>query len=437
MISPPFVTALALIKLFGRRGLITYGILNLNVNPYGWQGIVLLQIIGNLSVAIMMLNNSFDKIDNRLILASLDLGASPWQTFKSIVLPNVYSGILSVIFTLFTINLADFSTPIIIGGKFKVLATEAYKLIFATGNLSQGSAMSVLMLIPAVISFFFYSRFMNQINNTNNVGKQIGNISYKFNLPLIINIFVKLITFAFFSIMILKYANIFITAFANTSSGKIEFTLKFFKLLRSDLILAFIRSIIYSICAGIIASILGVLFSYYNYKKNFRLKTFDFFTSLPYVIPGTFFGLGYVIAFNNKPFMLTGTAIIIILNLAFRQMSVATKTANALFPTIDSKLETAAQDLGASKLKILITITLPIIKPALITSFIQTFTASMTSVGAIIFLISPGKNVISVEMFKAIQSGGYELGSILALMILFITIIVNYSAVYIMKRGEN
>jgi iron(III) transport system permease protein len=41
MVSPPFVSSLALITLFGRRGFITSNLLGLSVNPYGWPGIVL------------------------------------------------------------------------------------------------------------------------------------------------------------------------------------------------------------------------------------------------------------------------------------------------------------------------------------------------------------------------------------------------------------
>ena len=73
MISPPFVSALALIMLFGRRGLITHGILGLSVNPYGWQGIVLLQVIGTLSFASIMLIGAFENVDVRQIMASRDL----------------------------------------------------------------------------------------------------------------------------------------------------------------------------------------------------------------------------------------------------------------------------------------------------------------------------------------------------------------------------
>ena len=144
MISPPFVSALAYIFLFGRRGLITHQLLGLSVNPYGWHGIVILQMIGSISFASLMLLPSFDHMDQRLVLASRDLGASPEKTLFSVILPLVRPGILSVLFTLFTMNLADFGTPIVIGGNFKVLATEAYTQVISTANLGRASTLSII-----------------------------------------------------------------------------------------------------------------------------------------------------------------------------------------------------------------------------------------------------------------------------------------------------
>ena len=51
MISPPFISSLGLLTLFGRRGLISYGLLGLTLNPYGWHGIVLLQSLGGIGRA--------------------------------------------------------------------------------------------------------------------------------------------------------------------------------------------------------------------------------------------------------------------------------------------------------------------------------------------------------------------------------------------------
>ena len=110
------------------------------------------------------------------------------------------------------------------------------------------------------------------------------------------------------------------------------------------------------------------------------MTVIEFISSLPYIIPGTFFGLGYVAAFSKPPFLLSGTAIIIISNIAFRQVSIANKAANSSFSIIDSKIEFAAKDLGASHVQSLFGIIIPILKPVILNCFITIFTTSMTAV---------------------------------------------------------
>ena len=435
MISPPFVSALALIMLFGRRGLITHTLLGLSVNPYGWQGIVLLQTIGHISFASIMLISTLDSIDRRQILASRDLGASPMETLINIILPASFPGIMSVLFLQFTMNLADFGTPIIIGGKFKVLATEAYMTIFSAIDLGKAAAISVLLIPPAVIAFYFYRRNMAKTDNSAEGVKSVGGENYEFNLPPIIKFLLSLVTVTFFILMFLKYANIFLSAVSINNSGKLVFTLRHFYEVKLEYMAPLYRSIVLAVSSGIISSVLGILLSYYiNRRKIPMMKYMEFIASLPYIIPGIFFGLGYILAFKNKPLLLTGTTAIVILNCTFRHISVANKAANAAFTTIDMKIEDAARDLGASRIRILNSIIFPLLKPAFLSSFINTFTACMTTVGAIIFLVSPRNLVSSIVMFKQISDGQYGLGAVMASFLIIITVSVNLIAIKLLRR---
>ena len=70
----------------------------------------------------------------------------------------------------------------------------------------------------------------------------------------------------------------------------------------------------------------------------------EFVSALPYIIPGIFFGLGYIVGFNKEPLLLTGTTTIVILNSTFRHISVANKATNAAFTTIDTRIEDASRD---------------------------------------------------------------------------------------------
>lgn len=429
MISPPFVGSLAFIMLFGRRGIITHGLLGLSINPYGWWGIVIMQTIGEISFASIMLIGIIKNIDNRLILASRDLGSSPFKTIKNIILPLSMPGVLATLFILFTKSLSDFGTPIIIGGNFNVLATEAYLTVVGRANLPKAAAMSVILIIPALIAFYFYRKSMKKSIGLSGGSKSSSNNKIDFNISNPIKIILGIITWGFIGIILIQYISIFISAITNRATGKLSFTMQYIKAFKGTNITSFIRSIVYALIAGFFASLIGILLSYYIEKRKlWGMKYIEFIASLPYIIPGTFFGLGYILAFNNEPISITGTASIVILNCIFRQISVGSKSASAMFSSIDDNLETVAKDLGTPKLMIITDIILPLVKPAFLSSFINTVTSTMTTVGAIIFLISPGANLATVEMFNAIKNGNYGLGSVIACLIIIVTFIINILA---------
>ena len=437
MVSPPFVFGLSFITLFGRRGFITYRLLGLKLNPYGWQGIVILQIIGELSFAAFLLVESLKKIDGRLINASRSLGASQWETIKRIIIPFSFTGIISVFFILFTKNLADFGTPIIIGGNYSTLATEAYLTVIGRGDLSKASAMTTLLVLPALFLFYFYRKSLEKGKKFYITGKggEIFNISLK--PPLLLKIFLTVISIIFVVIMFLQYSSIFLSGFYNYTINGFEFTLEYLNLFKLGKYSTFIRSIYYSLIAGFVSASIGIIISYFTERKNIRaMKFIEFLSSLPYIIPGTFFGLGYILAFNKSPIMLTGTAAIVVLNCTFRQISIGSKAGNSIFSKIDINLEKAAQDLGAPKTRIMFDIIFPLVKPAFMVAFINGFTTTMTTTGAIIFLISPGASVATVEMFNTIRDGDYGLASIIAIFIIIVTFFINILAIKFTKNRD-
>ena len=397
---------------------------------------MILQMIGSISFASPMLLPSFDHMDQRLVLASRDLGASPEKTLFSVILPLVRPGILSVLFTLFTMNLADFGTPIVIGGNFKVLATEAYTQVISTANLGRASAISILMVPAAAVAFYFYYQSPKRMSpqgdgperHGRGTGLYIDGSSGWSRMDR---------DRMFFLVMALKYGNIFLSAFSNTASGSLTFTLDYFGKLPRSQWNSFGHSLVYSAVAAAVSAFLGILLSYYTHRRKIAgMRTAEFFALLPYIIPGTFFGLGYVAAFSHPPMYIRGTSAIIILNLVFRQISLTNKSANAMFSGIDRKIEDAARDLGASRLEVLFGVILPLLKTTFATGFISIFTSCMTSVGAIIFPISPGKNVASAELFQSIENGRYGVASVQAVPIILVTVGINMAFMSLTKRRE-
>ena len=76
MVSPPFVSSLAYIQLYGRRGWITYRLLRLSLNPYNRWGVILMQSISFVPLNAMFLSGILEKLDEGSLRSARDLGAS-------------------------------------------------------------------------------------------------------------------------------------------------------------------------------------------------------------------------------------------------------------------------------------------------------------------------------------------------------------------------
>ncbi|WP_026895266.1 ABC transporter permease [Clostridiisalibacter paucivorans] len=438
MISPPFVSSLAYITLFGRRGFIIHNILGLTMNTYGWQGIVAMQSLGFTSLSALILVGVINGIDKNFIKSSLDLGASSSYTVRKIVLPLMKPGILVVALLTFVRSLSDFGTPTIIGGAFNVLATQAYLDVIAYADLNAASAISVLIFVPAIIAFLFYRVFMARTNMASTNALVGFTEEDEMTIDDFLGKFIKIITYFFLTIMLLQYISIFVSAFTKYRSGNMYFSLENIQNMRIYSGKSFLRSILYALIAAIGGSLIGSLIAYYLEIRRIKImKGIDFIATIPYIIPGTFFGIGYILAFNDYPLELTGTALIVIFNVLFKQLPMSTKINSAVLSQINPQIEQAAKDLGGQDFFVLKDIIIPMSRSALLVSFINNFTATMTTIGSIIFLIYPGKKLATIEMFDAIQSGNYGVGSAIAVTIILITLAVNITFSKFVLEGKN
>lgn len=426
MISPPFVSSLAYINLFGRRGFITHDILGLTLNTYGWYGIVIMQTLSHISLNSIILFGVIKGIDKNIINASLDCGAGVNYTIRKVIIPMMKSGIVVAALLTFVRCLSDFGTPMIIGGSFNTLATQIYLEIIAYADFSRAAAMNVLLFIPSIMVFIIYRFYLKKANSSYEGNTKNSSMDMVFKFNGFLGNFIKGITYLFIIVMLLQYFSIFLSAITEYRKGTIYFSLANILKLKNYSISSFKRSIVYSLIAGIVGSFIGILTAYYTDRRKIRgMKTIDFIATLPYIIPGTFFGIGYIFAFKNYPLELTGTAAIVVLNCIYKQLPMTTKASSAVLSTINPQIEDAARDAGAKNFFVLKDIIMPSMKPAFLTGFINNFTATMTTIGSIIFLIYPGQKVATLEMFDAIQSGDYGLGSVIACIIILITLFIN------------
>ncbi|NLK30805.1 MAG: iron ABC transporter permease [Aminobacterium colombiense] len=424
MISPPFVSSLAYIMLFGRRGLITWKLLGLHWSPYGPHGIIMMESIELATIAAFLIIAVLRGIDRSLEQASLDLGGSKWNTLCHVTLPLARPGIVTAALIVFIRSLSDFGTPMFIGGNYNVLATQAYMTAIGIYNLPKASAISTLLVIPAFVIFLIYRKMMTK---TPLFSKRVtGADTQGSRLPSWANAVIFTVTWSFILFELLKYGTIFCGAIVKTWGVNFSLTLHHLQTLKLAKLHCLLRSIKYATLAAFTAGIMGTALAWFlGRQKGPLTRTIDFIADLPFILPGPFFGIAYLLAFNWMPEALLGSGFLIVVNCVYRQLTLGIKSGISVLSQVNPELEDAVRDQGGKGLDVFKDIIMPSLKPAFLVSFINTFTFTMTTVGGIIFLVTPYTKVATAEMFDAIQNGDIGVSSVMASVIILVVMIVN------------
>lgn len=134
-------------KLLGFLGL---GSLNLMYN----DGAVLLGMVYNfIPFMILPIYSVLIKLDNSLVEASYDLGASKMETFKKIIFPLSLPGVMTGITMVFMPAVSTFViSKLLGGGKYILIGNLVERQFLSADDWHFGSAISIVMMIMILIS---------------------------------------------------------------------------------------------------------------------------------------------------------------------------------------------------------------------------------------------------------------------------------------------
>lgn len=228
MVSPPFVSSLAYIQLYGRRGWITYRLLHLSLNPYNRWGVILMQSISFVPLNAMFLSGILEKLDEGSLRSARDLGASGGAILRDIVLPLIRSATLVCLLLSFVRSLADFGTPIIIGGRFSTLAADIYLQVVGYSDLEKSSAMNMFLLVPSIVFFFVYRALMRRSDRLTDASRT-AQTELGLSLPHCGAMGWGMIALStvFFVMIVLQYGCVFLSGFLKSTKGVYSFTLQY------------------------------------------------------------------------------------------------------------------------------------------------------------------------------------------------------------------
>lgn len=401
LISPPFTSSIALTLSLGPNGILLEFLGLGNFNFYGFWGTFISETLTFFPVAFMTLSTILARIDPNLEDAAYSLGASSFKVFRSVTLPLAAPGIANAFLLVFSCSLADFATPQVLGGhSFPVLPTQAYLQITGMYDFKGGSALSFMLLIPAIAVYVLQRYWVGKKSYVTVSGKAGGRSSVKGPGLMLTSGIVGVVAFVSVFIMYL-YAIILSASMVKIWGINNTLTLEHYEYVFTYGMKA-IKDTLLIACIGTpLGGLLAVLVGYATTRLKVRgSRTLETVSLLNYTLPGTVVGIAYIIAFNDKPIVLTGTLYILVAAYVFRYSSAGIRNVIAALTQIDPSIEEASRSLGASSVKTFTSVTVPLVLPAILAGMRYLFIHSMTAISATIFLVSVHWTLITTRILE-------------------------------------
>lgn len=424
IITPPFVVGLGLILLFGRAGVVNQALeWAFGLEPtrwfYGWLGVWIAQTFAFTPIAFMIMRGVVQGVAPNLEEAAQTLRASPHRTFMTITLPLLKPGLANAFLVGFIESMADFGNPIVVGGQFSVLSTEIFfSIVGAQYDQGRAASLAWILTVFALAVFAIQRQVLGKQNYTTVSGK--GDSGLPLPLPQGIRKLVMFTALPWMAFTVVVYLFAFLGGFVQTWGRDYTFTFNHFITTfdiqwgEHGLVWAgaawsslFTTLKLAALSAPLTAAT-GLLIAYLLARTQFKGQGgFEFAALLAFAIPGTVLGVSYILAFNVPPFELTGTGLIIILCFMFRNLPVGVRAGTAAFKQLDPSLDEASLMLRAGTVQTITQVIMPLLKPALVAALVYSFVRAITTVSAVIFLVTAENELATTYIIGRVGNGDY------------------------------
>ncbi|ABY39683.1 ABC transporter permease [Brucella suis] len=441
IITPPFVVGLALTLLFGRAGVVTEQISSLfGVEPgrwlYGLTGIWIAQVLSFTPISFLVLIGVVEGVSPSMEEASQTLRADRWRTFKRVSLPLMAPGLANAFLIAFIESMADFGNPMVLGGSHGVLSTEIFFAVVGAQNDPSRAAVLAIVLLCFTLSAFLVQRlWLSGKNFATVTGKGDSGIHAGLPRGLKIGVYALVIPWMFFTVVV--YVMILVGGFVRQwgldNSLTLEHYARAFSVSWTDGGLAwtgvawnlFWTTMEISLMSAPLTAAVGLLTAYLIVRQRFvGRNVFEFALMLSFAIPGTVIGVSYIMAFNLPPLEMTGTALILIACFVFRNMPVGVRGGIAAMSQLDQSLDEASLTLRAGSFRTIRKVILPLLRPAITAALVYSFVRAITSISAVIFLVSAQYNMATAYIVGLVENGEFGVAIAYSSMLIVVMVVV-------------
>ncbi|MGP3935035.1 ABC transporter permease [Nonomuraea sp. KM88] len=437
--SPPFLGAYAWLLLLGSGGIITKAAREAGLPlPFesilGVGGIIWVGVWFTFALIFLMVYDAFRAVDPALEEAAASVGSTPWRTHAKVTLPLAVPAIATGCYLAAMRIFADFGTPMLIGGGYSMLPVVVYQNFMSEVAASPGVAAtaSLMMVLVSGLALVAQRRIVARRSFAVTGGRDqpLRELRRGPKALVLTGIWTALL------LGFVPHMVVVLTSFLRWQSGILQWepTLENYRRLFEESLQPIVLSFVFAGIACLIALVLGVVVAYIVARKRFMISgpLLNNLVMVPYILPGTVFAIGFILAFNHLPVILTGTALIIVVAYFIRRLPYVMKSIETALGQVHPSLEEAAMSVGAPPRRSFRDIVVPIIRPAVISGGTVGFLQMITELSATVMLYAVPWVTMTVVIFTNAMQPGSPFGVASAMTTVLLVSV--YVPLYLLRR---
>jgi iron(III) transport system permease protein len=421
LLSPPTIGAYSWIMLLGANGMLRNLLASIGIlfpTIYGPLGIILVFSLHYYPYVFLLTSGALTTVDRSLEEAAENLGARGPRKFFRVTLPLVLPSVTSGALISFMMCLSNFDTPMVIGRNYRVMATLAYNLFTSEMGESPGMAttVSIFLIISATLVIFLQRYAAGRRKYSSSlVNRPLVKTPRGFTAVL-----AYLSSYLVVALSTLPLGLVVVYSFKKTSGPvfKPGFALDSYLKVFREVPKTFTNSLLFSVAAVVLIVMAR--------RRSVFAKALDPLLMIPYLIPGTVVGIGFIVAFGRPPLFLLGTGFIIVLAYFIRRLPYSVRSAASILKQIDPALEEAAVNLGAPPARSFRLVTMPLMVPGIVSGAIMSWVTAINEVSTSILLYVGKTMTMPIRIFLSAVDGYYGPASAMSTILMVATAIGLY-----------
>lgn len=415
IMTPPYIAALSYILIFQSGGFADrlYG---LPEGLRGWffsfQGVTAVMALSSFGYVALAVEAGLRAISPRIEDAARQLGASRGRVFAAVLFPLLLPALLNAGVLVFLDALSNFGVPAVLGSRsnLPLLPAEIYHLITSWPmNFPLATALSSLLCVFALISVFTTRWLTRHAHGKGQRAFMVREVSLR---PWQSGLAWLWFGCLFVLSTLLPYsAMIGMSLIERWEAGNPVWTFAHYASIfeaGSAGRAALFTSLRLSLGAATLCVFLGGSIAYIASRASGALRAvIDTLAVLPRVLPKIVMAVGLILAWN-APWIrleLYGTIWMLLLAYVVIYITDALNFGASAMSRINVNLETAAEQLGAGRVRVFIAIVIPHLAPALAAAWLTTFIVCMRELVASLLLLPPGVDTTATFVFNQFEQG--------------------------------